>query len=133
MLMFAKPQYLIIYISNLINHENNTGILEKCCRKSDNHAAKLSSFQFWICVQSHFNVLFNNQFAIEYYSHVGFSFTHHSVVLMGVIGISNHQPNNCFLNRLFKCRSKKSIKAPLHWHLFGDFTGYLWIPCTNGQ
>ena len=48
-------------------------------------------------------------------------------------GVSNHQPHHCLLNRLFRCRSKKKIKAPRHWLLCGKFTGHRWIPCTNGQ
>ena len=38
-------------------------------------------------------------------------------------GVSNHQPNDCLLNRLFRRRSKKKIKAPRHWPLCGEFTG----------
>ena len=38
----------------------------------------------------------------------------------GRYGISNHQPHDCLLNRLFWCRSKKTWK--LHWPLCGEFT-----------
>ena len=38
-------------------------------------------------------------------------------------GVSNHQPHGCLLNRLFRHRSKKNIKAPRHWPLWGEFTG----------
>ena len=38
-------------------------------------------------------------------------------------GVSNHQPHQCLLDRLFGRRSKKNIKAPRHWPLCGDFTG----------
>ena len=48
-------------------------------------------------------------------------------------GVSNHQPHDCLLNRLFRCRSKKNLKAPRHWPLCGEFTGDWWIPRTNGQ
>ena len=48
-------------------------------------------------------------------------------------GVSNHQPHHCLLNRLFRRRSKKNIKAPRHWPLCGKFTGDRWIPRTNGQ
>ena len=37
--------------------------------------------------------------------------------------VSNHQPGDCFLNRLFRRRSKKIldyIKAPRHWSLWGN-------------
>ena len=38
-------------------------------------------------------------------------------------GVSNHQPHDCLLNGLFRCRSKENIKAPCHWPLGGEFTG----------
>ena len=28
---------------------------------------------------------------------------------------------------------KENIKAPRHWHLWGEFTGDWWIPRTKGQ
>ena len=37
--------------------------------------------------------------------------------------VSNHQPHDCLLNRLFK----EIIKAPRHWPLCGEFTGDRWI------
>ena len=37
--------------------------------------------------------------------------------------VSNHQPHGCLLNRLFKRRLKKNIKAPRYWPLCGEFTG----------
>ena len=37
-------------------------------------------------------------------------------------GVLDHQPHDCFLNRLFRRRSKKTSK-PRHWHLWGVFTG----------
>ena len=37
--------------------------------------------------------------------------------------VSNHQPNDCLLNRLFRRRSEKNIKVPRHWPLCGEFTG----------
>ena len=36
-------------------------------------------------------------------------------------GVSNHQPHDYLLNRLFRRRSK-NIKAPCHWPLCGEFT-----------
>ena len=36
-------------------------------------------------------------------------------------GVSNHQPHDCLLNRLFRRRSQK-IKAPRRWPLCGEFT-----------
>ena len=41
----------------------------------------------------------------------------------GSDGVSNHQPFHCLLNRLFRRRWKKNIKAPRHWPLCGEFTG----------
>ena len=40
-------------------------------------------------------------------------------------GVSNHQPHDYLLNRLFRCRSKKTSKLRV--------TGDRWIPRTNGQ
>ena len=47
-------------------------------------------------------------------------------------GISNHQPHECLLNRLFR-NIKENIKAPRHWPLCGELIGDQWIPCTKGQ
>ena len=47
--------------------------------------------------------------------------------------VSNHQPHDCLLNRLFRRRSKETKKAPRHWPLCGEFTGDRWIPRTKGQ
>ena len=41
----------------------------------------------------------------------------------GLDNVSNHQPHDCFLKRLFRRRSKINIKAPRHWPLCGEFTG----------
>ena len=30
-------------------------------------------------------------------------------------GVSNHQPHECLVNRLFKAQIKENIKAPRHW------------------
>ena len=38
-------------------------------------------------------------------------------------GVSNHQPHDCLLNRLFKAQIKENIKASRHWLLCGEFTG----------
>ena len=38
-------------------------------------------------------------------------------------GVSNHQPHDCLLNRLFRRRSKKTSKAPCHWPLCKEFNG----------
>ena len=48
-------------------------------------------------------------------------------------GVSNHQPHNCLLNRVLRNRWKKTIKAPRHWLLWGEFIGHRWIPLTKGQ
>ena len=38
-------------------------------------------------------------------------------------GVTNHQPRDSLLNRLFKVQIKVNIKAPSHWSLSGEFTG----------
>ena len=48
-------------------------------------------------------------------------------------GVSNHQPRDCLLNRLFRSTSKKTSKLPVTGPLCGEFTGDRWIPRTNGQ
>ena len=49
-------------------------------------------------------------------------------------GVSNHQPHDCLLNRLFKRRSKKISKLRVRLAFVrGIFTGDGWIPRTNGQ
>ena len=47
-------------------------------------------------------------------------------------GVSNHQPHQCLLNRLFRHRSKNIVKVPLHWPLCGKFTSDCWFSRTNG-
>ena len=42
--------------------------------------------------------------------------------------VSNHQPHDCLLNRLFKAQIRENIKALRHWPLCGEFTGGRWIP-----
>ena len=49
---------------------------------------------------------------------------------MSAFGVSNHQPHDCLLNRLFKAQIKENIKAPRHWPSWGEFTGHRWIPLT---
>ena len=34
-------------------------------------------------------------------------------------GVSNHQPHDCLLNRLFKAQIKENINAPRYWPLWG--------------
>ena len=48
-------------------------------------------------------------------------------------GVSNHQPHQCLLNRLFGAQIKENIKALRHWPLCGELTGDRWISRTNGQ
>ena len=47
-------------------------------------------------------------------------------------GVSNHQPHDCLLNRLFKAQIQGNIKALRHWPLWGEFTGNRWIPPHEG-
>ena len=39
-------------------------------------------------------------------------------------GVSNHQPHDCLLNRLFKAQIKENIKFPRHWPLCGLCAGH---------
>ena len=48
-------------------------------------------------------------------------------------GVSNHQPRDCLLNRLFKAQIKENIKAARHWLLCGEFTGDRRIPRTKAR
>ena len=48
-------------------------------------------------------------------------------------GVSNHQPHDCLLNRLFRRRSKKSSKFRVTGPLCGEFTGTQWIPRTKAS
>ena len=49
-------------------------------------------------------------------------------------GVSNHQPHDCLLNRLFKHRSKKTSKLRVTGLCVrGEFTGDRWIPRTKGS
>ena len=48
-------------------------------------------------------------------------------------GVSNHQPQNCLLNCLFKAWIKENVKVPHHWPLWEKFTSDRWIPCTKDQ
>ena len=48
-------------------------------------------------------------------------------------GVSNHQPHECLINRLFQAQIKENIKAPRHWPLWREFTGDRWIPDTKAS
>ena len=48
-------------------------------------------------------------------------------------GVSNPRPHHCLLNRLLRCRSKKTSKLPITGPLCGKFIGDRWIPRTKGQ
>ena len=47
--------------------------------------------------------------------------------------VSNHQPHDCLLNRLYKVQIKENIKVPRHRPLCGEFTGDRGIPHTKDQ
>ena len=38
-----------------------------------------------------------------------------------------------FTQRFIQAQIKENTKAPRHWPLCGEFTGYRWIPRTKGQ
>ena len=48
-------------------------------------------------------------------------------------GVSNHQPYDSLLNRLFMRRSKKTSNLRVAGLCEGEFTGDRWIPRTHGQ
>ena len=48
-------------------------------------------------------------------------------------GVSNQQPHDCLLNRLFMRRSKKTSMLRVTGLCEGKFTGDRWIPRTKGQ
>ena len=48
-------------------------------------------------------------------------------------GVSNHQPQDFSLNRLFKAQIKDNIKAPRHWPFWWEFIGDRWLPRTKAQ
>ena len=48
-------------------------------------------------------------------------------------GVSNPQRLDCLLNRLFRCRSRKTSKLRVTGPLCGEFNGGRWIPRTRGQ
>ena len=48
-------------------------------------------------------------------------------------GVSNLQPRDCLLNRLFKAQIKENIKVPRHWTLWGELTGERWNSRTKGR
>ena len=46
--------------------------------------------------------------------------------------VSNNRCVNCLLNRDVLVQIKENIKAPCHWHLWGEFTNDRWIwACSN--
>ena len=51
----------------------------------------------------------------------------------GCDSVSNHQPHDCLLDRLFRHRPKKTSKLRVTGFLCKEFTGDRWIPRTNGQ
>ena len=48
-------------------------------------------------------------------------------------GVSNRQPYDCLLKRLFGAQIKENIKAPRHWPLCVEFTGDRWIPAQRAS
>ena len=51
----------------------------------------------------------------------------------GRAGVSNNQPRDSLLNRIFQAQIKENIKTPCHFPLCGEFTGDRWISRTKGQ
>ena len=48
-------------------------------------------------------------------------------------GVSNHRHLDCLLSRLFRHTHTQNIKAPRHWHLWGESTNDQRITLTKGQ
>ena len=48
-------------------------------------------------------------------------------------GVSNYRRLNCLLNRLFRCRAKKTSKLHVTGLLCGEFTCHQWIPLTKAS
>ena len=49
-------------------------------------------------------------------------------------GVSEHQPHDCLLKHLFRCRSNKTSRRRVtSWPLWGEFTDDHWIPRTKRQ
>ena len=48
-------------------------------------------------------------------------------------GISNHQPNDCLLNPLFKAQIEENTKVPPLLAFEGEFAGDRFIPYSKGQ
>ena len=48
-------------------------------------------------------------------------------------GASKHRRLHCLPNRLFRRRSKKTLKAPRNWLFVRESTGDRWIPLTKCQ
>ena len=50
-----------------------------------------------------------------------------------LVGVSNHEPHECLLNRLFKAQIKENIKAPSHRPLCGELTSDQCFLRTKGR
>ena len=48
-------------------------------------------------------------------------------------GVSNHQPHDYLLNRLFKAKIKETSKLRVSGLYVGEFTGDRWIPRTKAH
>ena len=48
-------------------------------------------------------------------------------------GVSNHQPQDCLLNRLFGRWTKKTSKLRVTGFVRGELTGHRWIPHTKAS
>ena len=66
-------------------------------------------------------------YSTEKHKHICWMQRHH-----GRDDVSNHQPYDCLLNRLFRRRLKKTSKLCVTG-LWGEFTDDQWIPRTKGQ
>ena len=57
---------------------------------------------------------------------------HYNDVIMSAMA-SQIPASRLFTQPFIRAQIKENTKAPLHWTLCGEFTGYRWIPRTKGQ
>ena len=57
---------------------------------------------------------------------------HYNDVIMGAMA-SQITSLAIVYSTVYSDQIKENIKAPRHWPLWWEFTGYRWIPCTKGQ
>ena len=64
--------------------------------------------------------------------HHAVTFKHYSDVIMSAVAFKS-MASRLLVQPFGQAQIKENIKAPRHWPLWGEFTGYRWIPRTKGQ